>query len=247
MPTKRKSCSGRVYLGADADGRERYEWVGRFRTKRERDAAVAARRAEIAETTALSLKRRDDPGAFITCVDYSNDALQRMESGELRSQGRPPVQGLRAIDQARTALRRFVTDFGHRTLADVAQMRKGERAPVGRARRRHGRRRRRRGRLASTAAVCDEAQPPRPQPIPGAWPTRVSGPSEAPDPPRREEQMILLARSVLGARRRVRPALMRALVTVAAFTNHAPRRAVRARLGARSTSRRPGSGARRAA
>lgn len=36
----KKQWTGRVYLGRDESGKQQFEWVGRFDTKRERDAAV---------------------------------------------------------------------------------------------------------------------------------------------------------------------------------------------------------------
>jgi integrase len=38
---------GRIYLGRDEEGQQRYHWVGRYRTRRERDEAVSAERERI--------------------------------------------------------------------------------------------------------------------------------------------------------------------------------------------------------
>lgn len=44
--SKPKTWTGRVYYGVDSAGKQLYWWVGRFATKRERDAAVARARLE---------------------------------------------------------------------------------------------------------------------------------------------------------------------------------------------------------
>lgn len=41
---KRKTWEGRIYLGRDGSGKQRFQWVGRFDTRRERDDAVAEAR-----------------------------------------------------------------------------------------------------------------------------------------------------------------------------------------------------------
>lgn len=38
---------GRIYLGRDAEGNQRFHWVGRYRTRKERDEAVAEERVRI--------------------------------------------------------------------------------------------------------------------------------------------------------------------------------------------------------
>jgi integrase len=51
---------GRIYTGRDQDGKQQFIWVGRFRTRRERDDAVAARRTEL----------RLDAPRLPTCDEY---------------------------------------------------------------------------------------------------------------------------------------------------------------------------------
>jgi integrase len=46
MSTRKRSWPGRVFLGRDEQGKQQYHWVGRFDTKRERDAAVAKANTE---------------------------------------------------------------------------------------------------------------------------------------------------------------------------------------------------------
>lgn len=45
--SNRKRWIGRVYQGTDEDGKQLFDWVGRFDTKRERDKAVTLRRLEL--------------------------------------------------------------------------------------------------------------------------------------------------------------------------------------------------------
>jgi integrase len=49
MSTKKpkRRWVGRIYLGRDDDGRQQFIWLGRFATRRERDDAVAKRRAQL--------------------------------------------------------------------------------------------------------------------------------------------------------------------------------------------------------
>lgn len=47
---------GRVYLGRDENGKQLFEWVGRFDSREERDEAVRARRRELA-----TIPRMPDP------------------------------------------------------------------------------------------------------------------------------------------------------------------------------------------
>jgi integrase len=42
----KRKWEGRIYLGRDATGKQQFQWVGRFDTKRERDAAVAEAKLE---------------------------------------------------------------------------------------------------------------------------------------------------------------------------------------------------------
>ncbi len=104
---KRKTWAGRVYLGRDESGREQYEWVGRLSTMRERDAAVAARRAEIeVDESRLTCVARV-PARWITAPSTSEQTLSR---GWNRAHSRPRADRAsrgRSIDAARGPLRRF--------------------------------------------------------------------------------------------------------------------------------------------
>jgi integrase len=105
---KRRTWAGRVYLGLGLDGSERYEWVGRFPTKRERDAAVAKRRAEIeAEKQRAALPAAER----MTCSEYAARYLARYERERKDS----------SYDTARQSLKRFLSDFGDRPLGSIAR------------------------------------------------------------------------------------------------------------------------------
>jgi integrase len=45
--TKKRQWTGRIYLGRDQDGKQKFIWLGRFDTRRERNQAVAQRRTEL--------------------------------------------------------------------------------------------------------------------------------------------------------------------------------------------------------
>jgi len=109
--SKRKSWAGRVYLGTDEQGKEQYEWVGRFTTKRERDAAVARRRIELEDQCEQTAKRREDPGAVITWNEYIDRYLDRARV-ELKDS---------SYDTARSTLRAFRRDFGERVLGSITR------------------------------------------------------------------------------------------------------------------------------
>lgn len=107
MPARKRKWEGRVYRGIDPEtGREQYDWVGRFPTKRERDAAVARRRVEL-ETEAAELSR--PPAERITCGQYVATYLDRYRRDHKAS----------SYDTASSRLRRFVADFGDRPIGSI--------------------------------------------------------------------------------------------------------------------------------
>jgi hypothetical protein len=102
----KKIWQGRVCVERGRDGtrpdgqpkyRERYEFVGRFDTKRERDAAVARRRLELEDELEQQAKRRADPGAVTTWNEYIDRYLERARV-ELKDS---------SYDTARATLRAF--------------------------------------------------------------------------------------------------------------------------------------------
>jgi integrase len=108
MASKPKQFEGRLYLGRDENGREQYEWVGRFEKKDERDRAVMRRRIE-REQEAEDAKR---PAAErITCVEWADRYLARYERERKGS----------SYDTARSALARFKAYFGDLPLASITR------------------------------------------------------------------------------------------------------------------------------
>lgn len=110
MPARnRKRWVGRVYCGSDPEtGKEQYDWVGRFPTKRERDAAVARRRVELeAEADELSRPQAE----CITCGQYVTMYLERYERDHKTS----------SCDTASSSLRRFVADFEDRPIGSIGR------------------------------------------------------------------------------------------------------------------------------
>lgn len=114
------SFTGRIYLGRGEDGREQYEWIGRFDSKAERDKAVLRRRLEReAELTQAKLP----PSERITCSAYATDILARMESGGLgyKRHGEKFRYKASSLDTMRQALKPFLLMFGDRTLASITR------------------------------------------------------------------------------------------------------------------------------
>ncbi len=81
----------------------RYQWVGRFATKRERDAAVAEARIKLAHQSDVS---------SLTCREWANKWLVRYERDHKLS----------SLDTARSALRPFCKNFGERPLGEVTRL-----------------------------------------------------------------------------------------------------------------------------
>ena len=115
MASKPKTFEGRLYLGRDDAGREQYEWVGRFATAKERDEAVMRRRlAREVEAAAAKLP----PGDRITCGEYADQYLGRMEDGRLTTKGGRTYKSS-SVGTARGQLKRFKAEFGDRSLASI--------------------------------------------------------------------------------------------------------------------------------
>jgi integrase len=95
-----------LYLGRDENGRETYEWIGRFATVKERDEAVMRRRIE-REGEAAQASR--PAGERITCAGFVDQYLARYARERKDS----------SYDTARSSLARFRADFGERTLASI--------------------------------------------------------------------------------------------------------------------------------
>jgi integrase len=108
--SRRKVYVGRIHLGHG-----KYHWVGRFPTRKARDAAVARARVELARSRATG-------GLF--CGEWADRYLARYERDHKAS----------STDTARAALRRFRADFGERPLDSITRIEAidwAERVPVG--------------------------------------------------------------------------------------------------------------------
>lgn len=104
--SKRKTWPGRIYLGRDETGAQRFHWVGRFATKRERDAAVATARVERPwEGKAL---------AEMTCDEWTDRYIARYE--RLVQRGERKASSLGTVTQS---LRAFRAQFGPRALVSL--------------------------------------------------------------------------------------------------------------------------------
>jgi integrase len=101
-----------VYLGTDETGRELYEWVGRFATKKERDSAVARRRVELEDERAAHAMRRDDPGAVVTCGEWADRYLDRYS---LRNKAS-------SLSTVRQSLKAFRAEFGARPVGEITPL-----------------------------------------------------------------------------------------------------------------------------
>jgi integrase len=101
-----------VYLGrVMKDGQ--YHHLGYFCSKKERTAAQVAKRAELNGQVELPPERLAER---ITCGQYADEYVERMERGELRTS-----KGLRykdsSVDTTRSQLRHFKREYGDRPLA----------------------------------------------------------------------------------------------------------------------------------
>jgi hypothetical protein len=115
MPAKKgKTWIGRVYLHRDQDGRQQFWWVGRFATRRERDDAVAKARTE---RPWEKLPGRDE----MTCEQWADRFLARMESGALRTKSGRRYKDS-SIDTARSQLKAFRKEFGHRAPRSISRI-----------------------------------------------------------------------------------------------------------------------------
>lgn len=115
MPArKRKTWSGRVYLGRGEDGQQQFWWVGRFATRRERDDAVARARTERPWETAPA-------AGEATCDEWADRFLARMESGALRTRAGRTFKHS-SIDTARSSLRAFRAEFGGRAPGSITRV-----------------------------------------------------------------------------------------------------------------------------
>ena len=93
----RKVWPGRVYLGRDEDGKQEFDWLGRFPTKRERDEAVAE----------AKVRRKRGGDVMLPTVEEQVDRY-------LADYGRRNKDS--SLDTQRGRLRRFREDFAGRSI-----------------------------------------------------------------------------------------------------------------------------------
>jgi len=102
MSARKRSWEARVFIGRDEHGKQLFHWVGRFATKRERDAAVARARTEKpweAEPTV----------AGFTANQWADRYLARYERENKSS----------SLDTARRSLSAFRARFGARAVDSI--------------------------------------------------------------------------------------------------------------------------------
>jgi integrase len=104
---------GRVYLGRDPSGRQLFHRVGSFRTRRERDRAVAAARLRLPEDCGCAgCKRRGRrPRTVPTCDEYVARYLTHYEQHAKPS----------SVETQRYRLARFAGDFAGRPLDSISR------------------------------------------------------------------------------------------------------------------------------
>jgi integrase len=100
--SKRKRWTGRIYLGRDENGKQRFHWVGRFGTRRERDQAVAEARVRLRQGVI-----EDAPTADVYVARF------------LAEYGR--TRKLSSVQSQDERLRRFKRDFAGRRLDEVTR------------------------------------------------------------------------------------------------------------------------------
>jgi integrase len=115
---KKKTWIGRIYLGVDADGKQLIHWVGRFDTKRERDAAVAKAKAE--KPWEREAAPEPEPEAQ-TCAFWADRMIERMETGALLKKTGDRYKKS-SVDTAKTALKVFKREFGDRDPGTITRI-----------------------------------------------------------------------------------------------------------------------------
>ena len=101
MPAKNRTWTGRIFIGRDQHGRQKFHWVGRFDTKRERDAAVAKARDQ---------RPWEGPQPDrLSCDEWADRYLKRYERNNKPS----------SLATAHNCLRPFRTRFGHRLVTSI--------------------------------------------------------------------------------------------------------------------------------
>jgi integrase len=95
--SKKRQWVGRIYLGRDENGKQQFDWVGRYATRRERDNAVAKRRVEL---------QQQQNAVFPACDEYVDRYLAEYERTHKHS----------SHDTQADRLKRFRDDFAGQPL-----------------------------------------------------------------------------------------------------------------------------------
>jgi integrase len=96
--TSKKPYTGRIYIGRDANGKQLFQWVGRFAKKKERDEAVAAAKE--------SRRNGGGSGSIPLCDEYVTRYIEDYEERNRES----------STDIVEERLKRFRADFAGRRL-----------------------------------------------------------------------------------------------------------------------------------
>jgi integrase len=111
----KKKWLGRIFLGRTEDGKQQYHWVGRFRTRRERDEAVARERVRI-ETEGCECKGCKAMGrkgvASSTAPTIATQINRYLAEYEERNRGS-------SLDTETSRLARLKADLGERPVDSI--------------------------------------------------------------------------------------------------------------------------------
>lgn len=120
MSKPKKWWIARVYLGRDENGKQLFDWVGRYPTRKERDVAVARRRLELEQLAANEI-------TLPACDEYVDRYLEEYERLITWARALPhtaapptPLRIVRGYAAARARLRdAIVTQTGMRAVTHM--------------------------------------------------------------------------------------------------------------------------------
>jgi integrase len=104
--SKRKTWTARIFLGRDETGKQQFFWVGRFATKRERDAAITTARTE--------RPWESKAPASLTCDEWADRYLARYERLVEKRERK-----VSSLGTARGSLQSFRATFGSREVGSI--------------------------------------------------------------------------------------------------------------------------------
>ena len=103
MSARKRSWTGRIFLGRDESGKQQFHWVGRFDTKRERDDEVARARTEKPWLARPPSEMTGNEVADAYLADYAERAKAS------------------SLDTAAQALKAFRAAYGERAFASITR------------------------------------------------------------------------------------------------------------------------------